>query len=81
MTERAKRIMEAYETSYTESGLVAALRELVFQLQYYNTSEGEDMVLDARSILDVADELENFYIEQEKQQIKQNLKLSLENYD
>jgi hypothetical protein len=34
------------------------LRELVNQLQYYNCLEGEDMVLDARAILDVADELE-----------------------
>jgi hypothetical protein len=36
----------------------AVLRELVFQLQYYNCLEGEDMLLDARAILDVADELE-----------------------
>jgi hypothetical protein len=36
----------------------AALREVVNQLQYYNCLEGEDMLLDARAILDVADELE-----------------------
>jgi len=36
-----------------------ALRELVFQLQYYNCLEGEDFLLDARAILDVCDELEN----------------------
>ena len=39
-----------------------ALRELVFELQYYQCcgDEGvEDMVLDARDILDVCDELEN----------------------
>jgi hypothetical protein len=34
------------------------LRELVNQLQYYNCFEGEDMLLDARAVLDVADELE-----------------------
>jgi len=34
------------------------LRELVNQLQYYNCLEGEDMLLDARTILEVADELE-----------------------
>jgi hypothetical protein len=34
------------------------LRELVNQLQYYNCLEGEDMLLDARAVLDVADELE-----------------------
>jgi hypothetical protein len=35
------------------------LRELVFELQYYNCLEGEDFLLDARAILDVCDELEN----------------------
>jgi hypothetical protein len=54
----AQRVNNAYETTYTESGLVAALRELVFELQYYNSGEGEDMILDARAILEVADELE-----------------------
>ena len=39
--------------------VITALREVVAQLQYYNFSEGEDMVLDARAILDVCDELEN----------------------
>jgi hypothetical protein len=55
----AQEVNNAYETTYTESGLVAALREVVFQLQYYNFGEcGEDMIIDARAILDVADELE-----------------------
>jgi hypothetical protein len=41
--------------------IAAALRALVFQLQYYQCCEEEgvvDMVLDSRAILDVADELE-----------------------
>ena len=41
--------------------LAAALREVVIQLQYYQCCEDEgveDMVLDSRAILDVADELE-----------------------
>jgi hypothetical protein len=55
----AQEVNNAYETTYTESGLVAALREVVYQLQYYNFGEcGEDMIIDARAILDVADELE-----------------------
>jgi hypothetical protein len=55
----AQEVNNAYENSYTESGLVAALREVVFQLQYYNFGEcGEDMIIDARAILNVADELE-----------------------
>ena len=36
-----------------------ALREVVSELQYHNFGEGEDMILDARAILDVCDELEN----------------------
>jgi hypothetical protein len=55
----AQEVNNAYETTYTESKLVAALREVVYQLQYYNFGEcGEDMIIDARAILDVADELE-----------------------
>lgn len=60
MKKVAQEVNDAYENSYTESGLVAALREVVYQLQYYNFGEcGEDMILDARAILDVCDELEN----------------------
>jgi hypothetical protein len=42
--------------------VIIVLRELVAELQYYQfcREEGvEDMVLDARAILDVCDELEN----------------------
>ena len=41
--------------------IASVLREVVFQLQYYQCCEEEgvvDMVLDSRAILDVADELE-----------------------
>lgn len=42
--------------------ITTVLRELVAELQYYQCCEEEgveDMVLDARAILDVCDELEN----------------------
>jgi hypothetical protein len=42
--------------------IASVLREVVNQLQYYQCCEDEgvvDMVLDARAILDVCDELEN----------------------
>jgi hypothetical protein len=60
---KAKAIMEAYYDVDTteEEGIIALLREVVNQLQYYQCCEDEgveDMVLDARAILDVADELE-----------------------
>ena len=62
LSPRAHAIMEAYYNIDTteEDGIVALLREVVYQLQYYNFGEcGEDMILDARAILDIADELEN----------------------
>lgn len=61
LSPKAQAVMEAYETTYTESGLVAALREVVNQLQYDQCCEDEgveDMVLDARAVLDIAEELE-----------------------
>jgi hypothetical protein len=62
MTDRAQKIMKAYEAedtyNFPKDGVAAALREVVHQLQYYNFGEGEDMILDARAILDVVDELE-----------------------
>lgn len=60
LSPKSQAIMEAYYNIDTteEEGIVALLREVVYQLQYYNFGEGEDMVLDARDILDVADELE-----------------------
>jgi hypothetical protein len=63
--EVAQAVMKAYEEEDTYNfpidGVVAALREVVSQLQYYQfcREEGvEDMVLDARAILDVCEELE-----------------------
>lgn len=49
----AQEVNDAYENSYTESGLVAALREVANQLQYYNPYEGTDMILDARDVYDL----------------------------
>jgi hypothetical protein len=58
--------VEQFDTSSTSDSskiaVINILRELVFELQYYQCcgDEGvEDMVLDARDILDVCDELEN----------------------
>ena len=57
--------VEQFDTSITSDSrkiIANVLRELVFELQYYQCcgDEGvEDMVLDARDILDVCDELEN----------------------
>ena len=57
--------VEQFDTSITSDSrkiISNILRELVFELQYYQCcgDEGvEDMVLDARDILDVCDELEN----------------------
>ena len=65
MTEQAQQIVNATMelTLRPQQGdrakvIAVALREVVYQLQYYNFGEGEDMILDARAILDVVDELE-----------------------
>ena len=63
LSPAAQAVLDATNAAYDDAatvreGTAATLRELVFQLQYYNCLEGEDMILDARAILDVADELE-----------------------
>ncbi len=37
----------------------AVLRTLAEELQYYNFAEGEDWIIDARKIYDLADAIEN----------------------
>lgn len=63
LSPQTQAIIDAFHRevppNYEAGGLCAALREVVNQLQYYNFGEGEDMILDARAILDIADELEN----------------------
>ena len=53
---------DTYLDPYSKKIIADILRELVAELQYYQCCEEEgveDMVLDARAILDVCDELEN----------------------
>jgi hypothetical protein len=73
MTERAQRIMEAFYLTFVDKrqdfivqklnndGVAAAIRAIVNEFQYYQCckDEGvEDMVVDARLLYDLADELE-----------------------
>jgi hypothetical protein len=65
MTERAQKVIEATmdlslrpRQGDRAKVIAAALREVVNQLQYYNFGEGEDMILDARAILELCEELE-----------------------
>ena len=66
LSPQAQAIIDAADEVFSNGGTIregfaAALREVVIQLQYYQCCEDEgvvDMVLDARAILDVADELE-----------------------
>ena len=37
----------------------AVIREIVNELQYYNCGQGEDMIVSARALLDLADEIES----------------------
>ena len=65
MTERAKKIMKAYEAedtyNFPKDGVAAAIREIVNEHQYYQFCDEagvEDMVVDARVLYELADELE-----------------------
>ena len=66
LSPQAQAVLDAAYDAFSHGGgisdcIVSALREVANQLQYYQCcgDEGaEDMVLDARAILDVADELE-----------------------
>ena len=56
--------VEQFDTSITSDSrkIVAdVLREVANQLQYQNFGEGVDMIVDAHSLYEVADELEVLY--------------------
>ena len=64
-TDRAQKIWKAFVDELTQEptddmreALATSIREVTNELQYYNTSEGEDMILDAYKLYELADELE-----------------------
>jgi hypothetical protein len=66
MTDKAQKIWEAFVNELTQEptddvreALSTAIREVANELQYYNFGLGEDMILDARDLYDLADELES----------------------
>ena len=65
MTEKAQKIWRAFVNELTQEPTddmreahATAIREVSNELQYYNFREGKDMILDARNLYDLADELE-----------------------
>lgn len=50
---------DTYLDPYSKKIIADILREVVNQLQYHNFGEGEDMIVDARALYDLATELEN----------------------
>jgi hypothetical protein len=65
MTTRAQKVWEAYEAedtyNFPKDGVVAVIRAIVNEHQYYQCCEDEgveDMVVDARVLYELADELE-----------------------
>ena len=73
MTERAQRIMEAFYLTFVDKrqdfivqklnndGVAAAIRAIMNEFQYYQCCKDEsveDMVVDARLLYELADELE-----------------------
>ena len=64
-TDRAQQIWKVFCNELTQKptddmreALATAIREIANELQYYNTSEGVDMILDAYKLYELADELE-----------------------
>ena len=64
-TETAQQIWKVFCNELTQKptddmreALSTSLREVANELQYYNTSEGVDMILDAYKLYELADELE-----------------------
>ena len=64
-TERAEQIWKAFcgeltqePTGDMKEALATAIREVANELQYQNFAEGVDMIVDAHSLYDLADELE-----------------------
>ena len=45
-------------TDDMRKAFATSIREVANELQYYNTSEGEDMILDAYKLYELAEELE-----------------------
>jgi hypothetical protein len=68
MTTTAQKIWEAFKGELIDNGikdsedvrqgLSTAIREIANELQCYNTSEGEDMILDAYKLYELADKIE-----------------------
>jgi hypothetical protein len=53
--------VEQFDTSincYSRKIVAAVIRDISSELQYYNTGEGEDMIIDAQALYELADELE-----------------------
>lgn len=69
--EVAQKIVDAFYLTFANKrqdfivqklnndAIANALREVANQLQYQNFGEGVDMIVDAHSLYEVADELEN----------------------
>lgn len=49
---------DTYLDPYSKKIIADILREVANQLQYHNFGEGVDMIVDAHSLYEVADELE-----------------------
>jgi hypothetical protein len=53
--------IENFDTSMDKDSrriIADVIREIVNQLQYYNTGEGVDMIVDAQALYELSDELE-----------------------
>lgn len=67
MTQQAQKIWQAFCGELIESptddmreALVTAIREIANEYQHYNFGGGEDMMIDARELYNLAEELDTF---------------------
>lgn len=65
MKKIAQKIWEAFcgeltqlPTDDVREALATSIREVANEFQYQNFGEGEDMIIDARDLYDLSDELE-----------------------
>jgi hypothetical protein len=65
MTDTAYKVWEAFKaelivepTDDMREALATAVRKIVNEFQYYHFGDGEDMVVDARILYELAEELE-----------------------
>lgn len=54
MNEKTQKVLNAFN----EGGLSSAIREIVYEFEYYNFLDGPDMIIDSSVLYELAEDLE-----------------------